>query len=198
MASQDSLPSSVADLAALGRLLQDHRPRLLAMLQRRIDPKLNARLDAESILQETFMIARRRWSDFQSSAMTAYAWLYRLALDTLIESWRRETRGQRDARRDLPLPEGTSLQLGLQLVHTGTSPSEALQREELRERVQKAMSLLSENDRQILWMRHFDDLSHAEIAAILAVTETAAQQRYHRALGRLSDLWHAAFAQEGN
>jgi RNA polymerase sigma-70 factor (ECF subfamily) len=193
MPSEESLPSSVADLAALGRLLEEHRPRLLAMLERRIDPKLKPRLDADSLLQETFLLARRRWTDFQASAMTAYAWLYRLALDTLIDAWRRETRGPRDARRELPLPEGTSLQLGLQLVHSGTSPSEALQRQELRDRVQKAMSLLSENDRQILWMRHFDDLSHADIAGILGLTEAAAQQRYHRALGRLSDLWHAAF-----
>lgn len=187
------MPSSVADLAALGRLFDEHRPRLLAMLERRIDPKLKARLDAESILQETFMLARRRWNDFPASAMTEYAWLYRLALDTLIETWRRETRGPRDARRDLPLPEGTSLQLGLQLVHTGTSPSETVARQELRDRVQKAMSLLSDKDRQILWMRHFDDLSHKEIGAILNLSEQAAQQRYHRALGRLSDLWHAAF-----
>ncbi|MCI0639685.1 MAG: sigma-70 family RNA polymerase sigma factor [Gemmataceae bacterium] len=193
MPSEDSLPSSVADMAALGRLFDEHRPRLLAMLERRIDPKLKSRLDAESILQETYFVARRRWNDFRTSTMTAYAWLYRLALDSLIETWRRETRGPRDVRRDLPLPEGTSLQLGLQLVQTGTSPSEALMREELRDRVQKAMSLLSENDRQILWMRHFDDLAHADIAAILELTEAAAQQRYHRALGRLSDLWQSVF-----
>ncbi|MCI0376492.1 MAG: sigma-70 family RNA polymerase sigma factor [Gemmataceae bacterium] len=193
MSSEESLPSSVADLAALGRLFDEQRSRLLAMLERRIDPKLNSRLDAESILQETYFAARRRWNNFKSSTMTAYAWLYRLALDALIEAWRRETRGPRDARRDLPLPEGTSLQLGLQLVQTGTSPSEALMRAELRDRVQKAMSLLSDNDRQILSMRHFDDLSHADIAAILELTEAAAQQRYHRALGRLSDMWHSVF-----
>lgn len=193
MSSEESLPSSVADLAALGRLFDEQRSRLLAMLERRIDPKLNSRLDAESILQETYFAARRRWNNFKSSTMTAYAWLYRLALDALIEAWRRETRGPRDARRDLPLPEGTSLQLGLQLVQTGTSPSEALMRAELRDRVQKAMSLLSDNDRQILSMRHFDDLSHADIAAILELTEAAAQQRYHRALGRLSDMWHNVF-----
>lgn len=119
MSTEESLPSSVADLAALGRLLEEHRPRLLAMLERRIDPKLKPRLDADSILQETFMTARRRWHDFQASAMTAFAWLYRLALDTLIDAWRRETRSPRDARRDLPLPEATSLQLGRRL----TSPS---------------------------------------------------------------------------
>ncbi len=108
MPTDEFSPSSVADLAALGRLFEEHRPRLLAMLARRIDPKLHARLDADSILQETYLVARRRWSDFQTSSMTAYSWLYRLALDTLIETWRRETRGPRDARRDLPLPEGNA------------------------------------------------------------------------------------------
>ena len=187
---ESSVPSSVSDWAALGQLLEEHRPRLLAMLRRRLDPKLNPRLDAEEILSEAFLQARRRWPGFQAhTEMKPYPWIYRIALDCLIEAWRRETRGPRDVHRQMPLPEQTSLQLGLGLVHPGTSPSEALARDELRQRVRLVMDQLKDSDREILLMRHADDLSYADISEVLGVAENTAQQRYHRALGRLSDLW---------
>src|SRR5437773_8680894 len=161
---ESSVPSSVADLAALGQLLQEHGPRLLAMLQRRLDPKLNPRLDAEEILSDAFLQARRRFAAFQARPeLKPYPWLYRICLDCLIEAWRRETRGPRDIRRGMPIPEATSLQLGLGLIHPGTSPSEALAREEVRHRVQQVMGMLRDIDREILLMRHCDDMSYADI-----------------------------------
>jgi len=193
-----SLPSSVADLAALGQLLQEHRPRLLAMLQRRLDPKLNPRLDPEEILHEAFLKARRRWTAFHAQpAAQPYPWLYRIALDCLIEAWRHETRSPRDVRRGMPLPEATSLQLGLGLVQRGTSPSEALARDEIRARVRQVMDHLKEIDREILLMRHFDELSYADIGSVLGIAVNTAEKRYHRALGRLSDLWLQLFTEEG-
>ena len=195
--SDSSLPSSIAELAALGQLLEEHRPRLLAMLRRRLDPKLNPRLDAEEILSEAFLQARRRWEGFQTvPGRQPYAWLYRIALDCLIEAWRRETRSPRDVRRAVPLPDATSLQLGLGLVHPGTSPSEALARDELRQRVQLVMRQLSDGDREILLMRHFDELSYADIGLVLGIPENSATKRCHRALGRLSDLWIKLFPEK--
>jgi RNA polymerase sigma-70 factor (ECF subfamily) len=188
--NEGSQPSSVADWAALGQLLEEHRIRLLAMLQRRIDPRLNLRLDPEEILSEAFLQARRRWSAYQQTPnMRPYPWLYRITLDCLIEAWRRETRGRRDLHREMPMPDATSAQLGLGLVHLGTSPSEALAREELVNRVQQALGLLKETDREILWMRHHDQLAFAEAADVLGVTENTATVRYTRALRRLKDLW---------
>ena len=198
MSSESNSTSSVYARATLGRLLDEHRPKLLAMLQRRIDPALNARVDPDDILNDAFMVARRRWSDFQAGTMTPYAWLYRLALDQLIEAWRNASRGRRDVRKEMPWPDGTSIQLGLGLVSPGTSPSAALARDELREQVRQVMGLLKEKDREILWMRHVEDLTHPEIAAVLGITEEAAQQRYHRAVGRLSDLWHKLYPEECN
>jgi RNA polymerase sigma-70 factor (ECF subfamily) len=190
MRREDPSPSSVSGLALLGQLFEEHRPKLLAMVERRLDPALRPRIDPEAILSDAFLLARRKWPQFEErSAASTYAWLYRIVLDCLIEAWRRQTRDVRDGRRDMPLPEASSLQLGLGLVNSGTSPSAALAREELRERVRKVMALLRDKDREILWMRHADDLSYKEIAAVLGIEENAAHQRYHRALGRLSDLW---------
>lgn len=188
---ESSLPSSIADVVALGMLFEEHRPRLLAMVRRRLDPGLQARIGAEDVVNEAFLQARRRWAWFKAQAeVTAYAWLYRMALDCLIEAWRRETRARRDSHRDLPWPEQSSVQLGLGLVAPGTSPSQALVREELRQRMRQTLDMLGGRDQEILWMRHHDQLTFGEAASVLGVTESAANVRYVRALRRLKDLWH--------
>ena len=181
---------TVSELASVGRLFEEYRPRLLAMVQRRIDPTLAVRIDPDEILNEAFLQACRKWTTFQKDKkMTPYAWLYRVVVDCLIEGWRREARAKRDLRREIPWPEQSSIQLGLQLVTSGTSPSEAAQREELRQRVREALECLSDQDQEILWMRHFEQLSFREAAMVLNVTENAATVRYSRALRRLRDLW---------
>jgi RNA polymerase sigma-70 factor (ECF subfamily) len=187
----DPCGDSVADLASLGKLFEEHRVRLLAMLRQRIDPRLQARVDAEEILQEAFLAARGKWGRSHPEAdVSPYAWLYRVTLDTLIEAWRRHTRECRDPRADLPWPEQSSIQLGLELVHGGTSPSEAFARAEDREQVRLALSRLRPADREILWMRHFDGLSFVEAASILGISANAATVRYVRAIQRLRDEWN--------
>jgi RNA polymerase sigma-70 factor (ECF subfamily) len=183
-------PLSVTDLALLGQLFEEHRDRLLAMLRRRIDPALAGRVDAEGVLAEAFLDAARRWRWFRGqSQLSGYAWLYRVARDRLIETWRRETRGRRDVRREMPWPEESSVVLGLQLVATGTSPSEAVARGELRERMRQAVGLLRDSYREVLWMRNYEGLSFAEIGQVLGVSKNNATVRYVRALKRLKECW---------
>src|SRR5688572_2427009 len=105
---------SVGDLAALGRLLEEHRERLLRMLQLRIDPQLRPRLGAEDILQEAFLVARRRYrTSGPNPTPSTYPWLYRIAWDTLVEAWRKNTRGRRDVCRDFEFPDRSSIQMVL-------------------------------------------------------------------------------------
>jgi RNA polymerase sigma-70 factor (ECF subfamily) len=199
MRDESSLPSTIADMAALGQLFEEHRPKLLAMVQKRLDPALSARIDAEDILSQAFLEARRKWNRFKKqSAMTPYAWLYRIVLDRLIEAWRHETRARRDAKQDMPWPERSSVQLGLGLVSPGTSPSEAAAREELRQRMRQTLELLGARDQEILWMRHYDQLSFKEAAMVLGLTESAATLRYVRALKRLKNLWQQLYGEGSN
>jgi RNA polymerase sigma-70 factor (ECF subfamily) len=192
------MAGSVADLAALGKLLEEHRPQLLAMLQRRIDPALSARLGPEDILSDAFLQARCKWQDYKhQSAVSPYAWLYRITLDCLIEAWRRETRERRHPKRAMPWPDQSSVQLGLGLVSPGTSPSEAAVREELQRRMRQALALLKDADREILWMRHYDQLSFKEAALVLGIKESAATLRYVRAVERLKKLWQQLHPTEG-
>ena len=123
---------SVGDMAVLARWFEDCRPKLLAMLRRRIDPALAVRLDPEDVLHDAYLEAQRRWPKFAAGTMTPYAWLYRIALDCLWEAWDRETRGRRDLRKELPWPEHSSIELGLNLAAALSTPSEAFARGEVR------------------------------------------------------------------
>jgi RNA polymerase sigma-70 factor (ECF subfamily) len=178
-------------MAQVGAVFHQHRSRLLAMLRRRIDPALARRIDPEDVLGKAFLMAVRRWPAFAAQAETnAYPWLYGLAMGCLIDEWRANTRGRRDLRNELPWPDQSSLQIGFGLVHSGTSPSDAVAREELRLSMKRVLELLPAKDRELLRMRHEDDLSHAEIGQVLGLSPAAAAQAYVRAIGRLRKLWN--------
>src|SRR5438270_8728609 len=137
--------SSVGDLAILGKLLEEHRLKLFTMIQRRLPSALAARIDPEDILSEVYLQAQRKWNDFKNQAtLPAYVWLYGIARDCLIEAWRRETRDRRDPKRAVPWPEQSSVQLALDLVNPGTTPSAAAVREEVQQRVRQALTFLKD------------------------------------------------------
>ncbi len=170
--------------------MERYRARLLAVIRRRVDPALAVRIDPEEILHEAFLAACGKWESYCAQpTMSPYAWLYRIVVDCLIEVWRRESREIRDYRRDLPWPEQSSVHLGLHLVGSGTSPSNAVARKEIRQRIRASMDDMSPSDQEILWMRHHDQLSFKEAAMVLGISENAATVRYARALRRLKDRW---------
>ncbi len=187
------MESSIGNLATLSKQLEENRPRLLAILRRRIDPALNVRLDPEDILSEAYLIASRRYAKFDQQTQTAFSWLYQIAMDCLIEAWRRETRGRRDLARDLPWPEESSAQLGTALAGQGTSPSEAVERLQCQHRIQHVLKLMKPEDREILWMRHYDQMSYREAGEVFGISESAATLRYVRAMKRLKSLWKRLF-----
>lgn len=188
------LDSSLGDIAALGKLLDEHRERLVAMVRRRMDPQLARRLDPEEIVSEAYFAAQRRHPELRKDpTRSPYAWLYRLVLDGLVEAYRRETRGKRDLHKELPLGDASSAAVAASLILSGTSPSQAAMRRETADRMQKAFELLSNRDRDILSMRHYDQLSHFDAAEVLGISESAATLRYLRALERLRKLWEQLY-----
>lgn len=177
------------------------------MVDRRLDPALRARIGSDDILQDAFEIAKAKWPDFSHQQHSAsqmvrspstYSWLYRITLHALINVWRKHSRGLRDVRREMPLPEGSSIQLGCGLIGEGTSPFQAAHRAELQVMVSRAIGQLKESDREVLWMRHNDQLSYVDIADILEITENAATVRYARAIRRFKDLWNSLFPDSGS
>lgn len=210
--------SSLADIANLGRFFEKYRDRLLAMLEWRLDPRLRSRIGAEEILQEAFLTAHKEWPRFLSgkppdgriankvagvsirnrsediagenlSGISVYGWLRRQAIDSLIEAWRKHSREIRDIRKDMPLPEASAMHLGIGLLGRNLGPSTSLGRKEVCELVRNAIQQLKEIDREILFMRMVEELSHAEIADALNISIDAACARYARALERFRKIW---------
>lgn len=161
------------------------------MLRRRIDPKLRARIDAEDILSEALIDAKRRWSKYCAApSVPPYAWLYQIAIDCLGEAWRKHTREKRDHRRDVPFPDQSSVQLGMKLVSQGRTPSSLAASDEHRKLIRSLLEQLDEPSKQMLWMKYFDELTFNEIGSVLQITSAAAAQRCGRALRKLTQQWN--------
>lgn len=181
---------AAGDPAAVGVLLDRHRGPVREFLEHRVCPRLRARLDPSDLVQETQLDAGRRLADFLARRpMPFRVWLLKTAYQHLLMARRRHLGADRRAAgREEPLPEASSGGLADRLAGQVSSPSRRLERAERVAQVRRALVLLSDEDREVLLMRTYEDLSYEAIAAVLDVTPAAARQRHGRALRRLSRL----------
>ncbi len=180
------------DRAALDELFARHRERLLRMVQMRLDRRVQGRIDASDVIQETHVEAFERLPEYlRDPRIPFFLWLRFLAGQKVIQLHRHHLGAQRrDPRHEVhvhggPLPEATSVALAQQLLGTYTGPSEAAARAELRLRLEEALNAMDPVDREILALRHFEQLTNVEAAKELGVDAAAASKRYVRALRRL-------------
>jgi RNA polymerase sigma-70 factor (ECF subfamily) len=175
------------DRQAFDRLFGLHRDYLRRVVELRMDRRLRARLDPSDVVQEAQLDAFRRLADYcERRPMAFRLWLRRTAHERLLMLRRHHLgAGKRDAGREVPLPEGSSLLLARPLLAPGPSPSQHLAGREQARRVHEAVARLSEEDREVLVMRNLEALSNAEVAEALGIDPSAASQRYGRALLRL-------------
>jgi RNA polymerase sigma-70 factor (ECF subfamily) len=183
------------DRRAFDRLLARHRPELRQFVELRMDPRMRGRVDASDVVQETQLEVYRRLADFlDRRPMPFHVWLRKTAYERLLMARRQHIEAaQRAVGREVPLPEQSSLLLAQRLLPRGSTPSQRLGRRELARRVHQLLEQLPEADREILFMRNFEERSYPEIACILDIEPAAARKRHGRALIRL----HALLAQAG-
>ena len=187
------------DPEALGRLFTLYQDRLRRALELRFDHRLQGRIDPADVLQETFLEATRRFSEYRHETDGSFfVWLRCIALSRLVDLHRRHLGAQtRDIRREVSLeglvsPDAPSGALAAQLLGDLTSPSEAAQRAESAARIQSALERMPPQDREILALRHFEQLTNIEAAQVLGIEESAASKRHLRALSRLKDALKTA------
>jgi RNA polymerase sigma-70 factor (ECF subfamily) len=106
-----------------------------------------------------------------------------------LHRWHLNVR-MRDARREISLdrdrmPGATSAALAEQLLGDEARPSELAIRAETWAQLEAALARLDTVDREVLALRHFEQLSRSETARELGISEAAAGKRYLRALARL-------------
>jgi RNA polymerase sigma-70 factor, ECF subfamily len=183
------------DSRALGSLFSRHRERLWRMVHLRLDHRLKGRIDASDVLQETYLELSRCLADYlREPALPFFLWLRFLA-GKRLQFLHRHHLGtkMRAAGREVALhhgafPQASSVSLAAQLLGRNTSPSQAAARAELQLRIQEALNAMDLVDREVLVLRHFEQLSNSETARVLELTETAASNRFVRALKRLRSI----------
>ena len=189
------LRAAAGDAGALGRLLEGYRKRLRRMVQLRLDPRLQGRLDASDVLQEAYLEATRRLAEYLADPrLPFFLWLRFLTGQKLLELRRRHLGTQaRDAAREISLhqgamPEASSACLAAQLLGKMTAPLQAAIRAEMKVRLQEALNRMDPLDREVLALRHFEQLDNSETAQVLGISPSGASSRYLRALKRLKDI----------
>jgi RNA polymerase sigma-70 factor, ECF subfamily len=183
------------DSAAWAKLIERHRARLRRMVALRLDRRLQGRVDASDVIQEAAIIAMRDLPNYLSKPdLPFFLWL-RVLVGQAISLQHRVHLGvrARDAGREIriydgPMPGATSAALAAQLLGRDTRPSVASARAERKLRLQETLDSLDPIDREVLVLRHFEELSAEETARALGIERSAAGQRYLRALKRLKNL----------
>jgi RNA polymerase sigma-70 factor (ECF subfamily) len=180
------------EVDAVERLLAAHREPLRRMIGMRLDPALAARIDASDIVQDVLLEAHRRLSDYlRNPVMPFHLWLRHIAKDHVIDAHRRHRQAQRRSLdREQPLvpaalADHSSYELAGQLLDPERTPASEAIRRELQRRLDGAIAHLEEDDREVILLRHGEQLSNQEVAAALGLTEAAASMRYLRAVRRL-------------
>ena len=182
------------DQSASQLLLARHRDRLKNMVTVRMDCRLLPRVDPSDVVQETLAEAWQDLSQYvKDRPIPFYPWLRKIAWDRLIALHARHIRAEkRSVAREGPpclgLPDESAMHLAEQMVASGTSPSDGVLREELRARVRSALERMDPADREILVMRHLEQLQVSEIASVLGISEGAVKMRRLRAAERLREL----------
>lgn len=183
------------DSQALAELFAQHRDGLRRMVALRLDHRLNGRVSPSDVLQEAYIDALKRVPHYLARPELPFVgWLRLIVGQRLIEVHRQHLGAQaRDARNEVPLQRGfwpgaSSTCLAAHLVGHLTSPSQAAMRHESLALLEEALNRMDPLDREVLVLRHFEELSNNEVAELLGIQKAAASKRYVRALGRLKEI----------
>jgi RNA polymerase sigma-70 factor, ECF subfamily len=187
--------AKLGDERALAELFARHRGRLERMISLRLDRRLSGRLDPADVLQDAYLDLARRFREYVANpAIPFFLWLRSLVGQRLVDLHRMHLGTQmRGVDHEVSLyrgalPHVSSESLAQQLLGRLTSPTVAAVRAEMRMRLQEALNSMEPLDREVVVLRHFEDLNNAETAEVLGIRSSAASKRYIRALQRLKGI----------
>jgi RNA polymerase sigma-70 factor (ECF subfamily) len=180
------------DAAAANDLLEQHREAIRRAISLRLDPALARRVDASDIVQDVLLEANQRLREYLKNPTLPFAvWLRHLAKDRLIDAHRFHRQAQRrslDREQHAATPAwaaDSTVQLLANLLDPERTPASQAIQQEMERKLTAAIAALDEDDREVIWMRHYEGLGNQQVAEALGLTEPAASMRYLRALRRL-------------
>lgn len=179
---------------ALAKAFSCYRERLKRIVQFRLDYRLAGRISDSDVIQEAYIAAATRLESFKTNEeMPAFLWLRLMVSQQLIDMHRQHVgAAKRDVRREVSLHAGpsphTSMAIAAHLVGQLTAASKLIEKEESIEKLEKTLNEMDEVDREVIALRHFEELSNIETAKVLEIEPAAASKRYVRAMARLGEL----------
>jgi RNA polymerase sigma-70 factor, ECF subfamily len=176
-------------------LVGRYRTQLQRMVAVRLDRRIQRRLNASDVVQEACLEAAEHLAGYvRDPRMPFLVWLRAITTNKLLELHRNHLGAHmRNAAREVHIDDSPNLHssspaLAERLATNRTGPSEAAIRAELKVCLDEALNNLDPGDREVLQLRHFEQLSNLETAERLKVDQAAASKRYVRALERLKKL----------
>lgn len=183
------------DDAALGDLYAHYHDRLKRIVQFRMDYRVAGRVSASDVIQESYINAAKRIQHFRDKPeMPFFVWLRLVMNQQLADLHRQHVQAEkRDVRKEISLERRgpsphTSLAIAAHLAGRETSPSRAFSRVERIATLEAALNKMEPIDREVIALRHFEELTNSEVSAVLNIGEQAASKRYVRAIKRMRQV----------
>jgi RNA polymerase sigma-70 factor, ECF subfamily len=190
--------AAAGDESGLAVLVERHRDRLERMVRLRMDRRLQGRVDPADVVQDAYLTVRGKFSQYSvDQRLPFFLWLRLEVGQKLVDVHRFHLGAKmRDAGQEVslhrgPLPQVSCVSLAEHLLGKLSTASHTAMRVELKLRVQEALNSMDANDREVLILRHFEELSNSETAEVLGIKPSAAANRYVRALKRLKDVFES-------
>jgi RNA polymerase sigma-70 factor (ECF subfamily) len=187
--------AAAGEESAMAELFDRHRDRLRRMVRLRLDRRLQGRVDPSDVLQDAYVDLAEKLPEYAARpGLPFFLWLRLVVGERLLRIHRHHLGAAlRDAAREISLhqggiPQASGASLAAQLLGQITPASQAAARMELQHLLQEALNGMEPIDREVIALRHFEDLSNDEVAAALGLSKAAASKRYVRAMVRLKDI----------
>jgi RNA polymerase sigma-70 factor (ECF subfamily) len=191
------------DHHALAIAFSRYQARLRRMVELRLDRRLQGRVSPSDVLQEAYIDALKRLPHLRADPdVPLFVWLRTVTVQRLIEVHRQHLGAKaRDAGREVPLALAAGVGPGSERMAAAlvdlTSPSEEAERAETIDKVHEALNGLDAIDREVLALRHLEELNNSEVAALLGIRPAAASKRHLRALERFRSALKGLKGAEG-
>jgi len=174
----------------LGQYLETNRTSFSSRARQQLGGRLQGKVDAEDLVQETFLEAHRKWRLFRGTTEAELcAWLGRILAGRIADTIRRYLRCRcRDIRRERGLAvkmRQSPEDFDCGLLARQDPPNKQFDQREEAALLVRTLNLLPEDYRAVLLLRHLEDVSFPEIAERIQRSLDSVKKLHERALNRL-------------
>jgi RNA polymerase sigma-70 factor, ECF subfamily len=173
----------------LQALFDRYKERLRRTVRLRLDPRLTGIIDSSGVLRMAREEVDRRVAEAAGTTTASFLWVRQIVGEVLLRV--HQERLGPDIRGDISLyrgalPEATSTSLAAHLLGKGATADDfAAARAEQKILLQEALNAMEQLDREVLTLRHCEQLSNDETATVLNIPSSQASEAYIRALKRI-------------